>query len=208
MIELGRQMARVRWQGRHDKVSQARVSPDGRLVASSSIDAGDSVRIWDADTGHVIHELPVGDAQVVFSHDGRHLYTTTGRLAPRGAELCAWRVDSWEPVRAVPLNRIVSTPPMVAVAADGTVAVIWSMQEVRLLDPETFTELVTLAAPEPDLTLSIGFGGDGRTLGVTSRGTLHLWDLKVLRRELRAIGLDWEALPPAEASRPAGSPGR
>src|SRR5262249_5406765 len=130
-----------------------------------------------------------------------HLYTTTGRLARRGAELCAWRVGSWEMVRAVPLNRSSSAPPGLAVAVDGTVAVVWSMQEVRLLEPETFTELVTLAAPEPDLTLAIAFSGDGRTLGGTSRGTLHLWDLQALRRELRAIKLDWDGTP-------SGPPGR
>jgi WD40 repeat protein len=195
MIELGRQTARVLWQGRHDKVGSASVSPDGRLVATSSIDGGDNLRIWDADTGRVLHQLPVGDACLAFSHDGRHLYTATGRLARRGAELCAWRVGSWEPVRAVPLNRIVSSPPPLAVAADGTVAVVWSMQEVRLLDPETFTEFVTLAAPESDLTIAIDFSGDGRTLGAASRGTLHLWDLPALRRGLRDIALDWD--PPA-----------
>jgi serine/threonine protein kinase/WD40 repeat protein len=199
MIEVGRQTARVLWQGRHDKVISASFSPDGRLVATSSVDGGDNLRIWDADTGRVLHELPVGDACLAFSHDGRHLYTATGRLARQGAELCAWRVGSWEPGRAVPLNRIASSPPPLAVAADGTVAVVWSMQEVRLLDPETFTELVTLAAPEPDLTIAIDFSGDGRTLGATSRGTLHLWDMPALRRGLRAIDLDWDlpAGPPA-----------
>jgi hypothetical protein len=82
------------------------------------------------------------------------------------------------------------------------------MQEVRLLDPATFTELVTLAAPEPDLSIAIAFTGDGRTLGATSSGTLHLWDLPALRRGLRAINLDWEPPAVVEDSRPAGVPGR
>jgi serine/threonine protein kinase/WD40 repeat protein len=197
MVEVGRETARVLWQGRHDKVGQADVSPDGRLVATSSTDGGDSLRIWEANTGRLLRELPVGDACLAFSHDGRHLYTTTGRLAARGAELCAWRVGSWELVRAVPLNRIVSAAPSLAVAADGRIAVCWSMHEVRLLDPETFTELVTLTAPEPDLILNLQFGPDGGTLAATSRGTLHLWDLHALRRGLRAVGLDWD--PPAGA---------
>jgi serine/threonine protein kinase/WD40 repeat protein len=203
MIELGRQTGRVLWQVRHDKVAAARVSPDGRLVATSAQDGGDSVRIWDADTGRLLHELPVGDAQAAFSQDSRQLYTATGRLARRGAELCAWRVGTWEPVRALPLNRIVSSPPMVAVGPGGTVAVVWSMQEVKLLEPETFTELVTLAAPEQDMTISIAMSGDGRTLGATSRETLHLWDLQALRRELRAINLDWDG----PSSPPPGRPG-
>jgi hypothetical protein len=82
------------------------------------------------------------------------------------------------------------------------------MQEVKLLEPETFTELVTLAAPEQDMTITIAMSGDGRTLGATSRETLHLWDLQALRRELRAINLDWEPPAPAEDSRPPALPGR
>jgi serine/threonine protein kinase/WD40 repeat protein len=203
MIEFGRQTARVLWQGRHHRVRAARLSPDGRLVATSAIDdGGDNVRIWDADTGRLLHELPVGDAQTAFSQDSRQLFTATGRLARRGAELGAWRVGTWELVRAVPLNRIVSSAPMVAVAPNGTVAVMSGMQEVKLLDPQTFTELVTLAAPEQDMTISIAMSGDGRTLGSTSRETLHLWDLQALRRELRAINLDWDDPPPPPPGRP------
>jgi WD40 repeat protein len=203
MMEVGRQTARVLWEARHDKVSNSSVSPDGRLVATGSHDGGEDVRIWDADTGRLIHELPVGDAHVAFSHDGRRLYTTTGRLGRRGVELCAWRVGPWEMIHAVPLSRIISAPPGLAAAADGTVAVAWSMHEVRLLEPETFTEMVTLAAPGPDLMLVIAFSGDGRTLGTTSSGTLHLWDLPALRRGLRAIDLDWEPPAPAADSRPS-----
>jgi serine/threonine protein kinase/WD40 repeat protein len=192
MIEVGPESARLLWQGRHEQVHIACVSPDGRFVASSSSDGGDRVRIWEADTGRLIHELPVGDACLDFSHDSRHLYTATGRLARRGAELCAWKVGSWEEVRSVPLNRIGSSPVPLHVAPDGTVAVVWSLTEVRLVHPDTLTELVTLAAPEPDVRIALDFTGDGRTLGVTSSGTLHLWELPALRRELRALNLDWQ----------------
>jgi serine/threonine protein kinase/WD40 repeat protein len=208
VIEVGPESARIIWQGRHVKVDGARHSPDGRLIATCSMETGDRVRIWDADTGRLIHELPVGDAWLAFSRDSRHLYTVTGRHARRGAELCAWKVGTWESGRSVPLNRITSAPPYLEVAADGTVAVIWSMNEVRLLDPETLTELVTLAAPKPDLTITFGFSRDGRTLGATSSETLHLWDLPALRRELRALNLDWQPSAATSESHPSGLPGR
>jgi serine/threonine protein kinase/WD40 repeat protein len=202
-IAVERQTARALWQVRHDKVRDYNVSPDGRLVATGSQDGGDGVRVLDADTGRLVHELPVGDAAVRFSHDGRSLYTATGRQGPGGAELCSWRVGSWEMVRAVPLNRISGAPPSLVVAGDGTVAVVWSMQEVRLLEPETFTEIVTLAAPRPDLTIVLAFSEDGRTLAATSSGTFHLWDLPALRRELRAIDLDWGPPTASEGPHPA-----
>src|SRR5262249_57964051 len=127
---------------------------------------------------------------VMFSADGRRLYTTTGRASPAGSETRAWRLDSWESDHALALNRVSSSPASLVVAPDGTVAVTFTMNDVRLLDPATLAELATLTPPEPGLIIGINFSPDGNTLATAFTGTVHLWDLRRLREELAGAGLD------------------
>ena len=172
-------------------------SPDGRLVAAGSYNGGSGVSVWEADTGRLVRQLPIGDARLHFSADNRRLYTTTGRLSPRGAECRSWWVGSWESDRAVPLKRTSHAPASLAVAADGTVAVV-STNNVSLLNPETLEEVTTICAPEPGWLQ--GFSPDSTKLVCSANGTVQLWDLRRLRHELAALGLDWNSasLPPKD----------
>lgn len=66
-------------------------SPDGSLIASGSRD--ETVCVWSAETGDLIHRFEVGPRgmALVFSGDGEHL--VTGR---RGDTLCFWSLESGE----------------------------------------------------------------------------------------------------------------
>jgi len=197
LLELDAETIRILWERKLNASSLA-ASPDGRWVAVGSYGGGSGVSVWEADTGRLVGELPVGDARLAFSADGRRLYTTTGRLSPRGAECRSWWVGSWEPDRALPLKRTSHSPAGLAVAADGTVAVVFTMSDMRLLDPETLEEVATLSAPEPGSLAGGAFSPDGTTLATSATETVQLWDLQRLHRGLRAIGLDWDAPAPAD----------
>ncbi len=68
------------------------VSPDGRWVAtgSHSLSQGSGAKVWDAQTGRLVHELSVGGICFVdFSPDGKWLGTTSGGLR-------LWSVGDWQ----------------------------------------------------------------------------------------------------------------
>jgi WD40 repeat protein len=195
VVEVRPGEARILWKDRQPHVHYMAASPDGNLLATGSFEGGSGVQVREAATGRIVCDLPIGDATVAFSADGRRLYTGTGRLSPTGAECCAWRVGSWEVERRLPLSRPSSSPAEVETSADGTLAVAFTANDVRLLDPETLGEIATLTTPAPELVVRMRFSPDGGTLATSADGGLHLWDLRRLRQELTALGLDWEARP-------------
>jgi WD40 repeat protein len=206
LLEIG-DVCCEKWQALVPRANHATASADGRWVAVSPYEgSSQGVRVWQADTGRLEKELAIGDAQVQFSPDSRWLYTVTGRLSPRGAELCAWRVGTWEPAHHLPLLRTISTPPVrLGIAPDGSaVAAPYSQETVRLVRAESFAEIATLTAPEPGLIVATYISPDGALLLTKTGARLHLWDLRRLRRELKALGLDWDLAeyppaPPANA---------
>jgi WD40 repeat protein len=78
----------------------------------------------------------------------------------------------------------------VAFSPDGRMlAVLHTSTEVRLLDPATCREFARL----PSLGSPLCFSRDGGTLVTDAgSGTLQIWDLKRIREQLAAMGLDWE----------------
>jgi WD40 repeat protein len=191
VLEVGPEETKPLWQASLVNAFFHAASPDGRLVAAGSHEGGSGVRVWEADTGRLVQELAIGDASMAFSADSRRLFTATGRLAPGGAACCAWRVGADTPDLTLALSRSTSSPPNLGVAPDGTVAVAFTMNDVRLLAPDTLREIATLTSPDPRLITGLDFSPDGSTLAVLSGSAVHLWDLRALRAELAALGLDW-----------------
>jgi serine/threonine protein kinase/WD40 repeat protein len=191
LLERDGETIRVHWQDWKLNASSVAASCDGRLVSVGSYWGGSGVSVWEADTGRLVCELPIGDAHMAFAVDGSRMFTTTGRLSPRGAECRSWRVGSWELDRALPLKRASHSPATLSVAADGTVGVVFTMSDVRLLDPETLDEIMTLSTPQPELLQGVEFSPDGKTLATSSSGTVQVWNLPRLRQELAKLGLDW-----------------
>jgi hypothetical protein len=173
------------------------VSPDGHWVATGG-DASSEVvvKVWDAATGELAKgfRLP-GFGDVTFSPDGRWLLTWAG-----GCRL--WEVGSWKEGPKVGGASGCFSP-------DGRLlAVEDSAGAIRLVRPESGGEVARLEASESTRLRLRCFTPDGTQLiavGVETRA-LHVWDLRLIRKELVRLGLDWDAPPYPEAAGGVPSP--
>ncbi|HJZ94163.1 MAG TPA: protein kinase, partial [Gemmataceae bacterium] len=164
------------------------VSPDGRFVVTVPHGTGGSATVWDASNGKFVKRLAErGAGYPRFSLDSRWLSTDLD-----GGRLVA--VDTWEPG-----PRMGGTG---AFTKDGNLlAVPTSTAAIRLVDPATGRELAVLEDPNQDQSFAPVFTPDRTRLIVMSavRGA-HIWDLRLIRRHLAGMGLDWDAppYPPAD----------
>jgi WD40 repeat protein/Flp pilus assembly protein TadD len=180
------------------------VSPDGTWVATGSwlVQPGkSSCKVWRAADGALVKELPLlnGGVVVAFSPDGRWLGTQGNDSGTR-----LWRVGTWEEGPLLSEGSF-----LFAFAPDGrTVAVGDKPGVVRLCATDSGRELARLEVADLAEVQPVGFSHDGARLYARRNGewNLHVWDLRVIRRELAEMGLDWDAEPlpdpPAEAPRP------
>jgi tetratricopeptide (TPR) repeat protein len=78
---------------------------------------------------------------------------------------------------------------------------------LRLLEVPTAREVARLTAPEPAWYQPHAFTPDGtRLIAVNIRMTeFYVWDLRLIRQQLKDLGMDWEwpAFPPAAPGGPA-----
>jgi serine/threonine protein kinase/WD40 repeat protein len=181
--------------GPHSNVSFISMSPDGKWVATGHW-KGAGMKVWDALEGNLVKEFPADEAaNVCFSPDGHWLVTGTT------TEYSFWEVESWRCVHRVPRDRA-SLPGRMAFSPDGALLAVTSSNHiVQLLDPATAEEIATLSSPDSLLISWLCFSRDGSRLAVAAENhVLQLWDLRRIREELAAMGLDWReaAYPPRQ----------
>ena len=179
------------------------MSPDGRLVAASMWN-DNTVQIWNAFTGKLLHKLNVpSKAGVEFSPDGNLLITGSR------SEFVFWAVGSWKSGGSIPRERASEYAGCIAYVRNGSLlAITYSDRLVRLLDAKTLRELATLQGPNTGVIFSLAMSSDGALLAVGSwNGTVKLWDLRNVRKRLADMRLDWNAPPlPQPAGVTAGFP--
>jgi serine/threonine protein kinase/WD40 repeat protein/tetratricopeptide (TPR) repeat protein len=184
----------------HHPVTSLAVSPDGKWLATNAMEAYEG-KLWDVQTGKWVRDFPgMRSADPVFSPDKRWLVFATAR------EYLFYRVGSWQPGPRVPRDSAGYLLGPVAFSRDGKMAAVgYTPRLIRLIDAESGRELATLAAPVPEQLRSLCFTPDGsRLLAGTANGVIQLWDVRRIREQLRAIGLDWD--PPADRPTPPTSP--
>ena len=166
----------------------ARVSPDGRWALTSTHAALGGL-VWDARTGQrgaKVRELRNDpESGAFFSGDG--CWLTNGRRR--------WAVETWEEGPPTPLA---DEPTAKAFAPDGRSFAGQSDDEsVHLIDASTGKTLVRLGLPEQSRTWHAAFSPDRSQLIHQSTDHFYVcaWDLRVLRRHLAELDLDWDAPP-------------
>ena len=180
----------------HGDCRNVSVSPDGKLVATGS-HSGPWIKVWDAQTGKLVRSfMPDTTLNIpFFSPDGRWLFNRDGRC---------WRTSDWSEGPRHPGNWVVAFSP------DGKLAA-WGGQKgfMPLVETDTGRELARLEDPNQDAFQSLTFSPDGTQLIGTTNDSfcVRVWDLRLIRRGLVELGLDWDAPTyPPEKAPPAGSP--
>jgi serine/threonine protein kinase/WD40 repeat protein/tetratricopeptide (TPR) repeat protein len=166
------------------------VSPDGAWVATCSHWSDGrsvSVRIWDADKGQAVSELPLhGSTSARFSPDGRWLMTCNSN----GCRL--WETGTWREVRRLGSH---NDAGHAAFSPDGRLTAIGDIFNIiRLVETSTGREVARLTGPEPMWYAPACFTPDGTRLIASCSGNtaIYVWDLRLIRQQLRELGLDWE----------------
>ena len=176
----------------------AAISPDGRWVATG-IWNGSACKVWDAQTGRHLQDLPAQNARTAFSPDNRWLVIeTTQEYAFHQLE-----EDQWQCRQRLPRDNGAWSAGLVAFTRDAQmVALAYSSRRIQLLDTHPWRELATVAAPDSEELTALCFTPDGSQLAAGTRdGTIQLWDLRRIRARLQTMGLDWES--PAQPSQSA-----
>jgi len=180
--------SRRRVLGTHPGIAHLSASPDGRLLATGAWH-GTDVRVWDLLKGELVHTISIpGTADTAFSLDGRWLATSE-------SEHVLWDVRSWEAIARFPNPRYMNVAGTIAFSPDSELmAVRAGPDTIELINLHNLEPVAHLRCPAPITFRAMAFTPDGSQLIIPddARGyLLHTWDLRVLRRQLAEIGLDW-----------------
>jgi len=195
--------------GMHEGLQGVALSPDSRWAVSVGrlYDVpghDDAVRIWDVAQGTLVRRLPLDgrdiDFGVTFSPDGRWL--VTGALSG----FYFREVGSWELKARLPRYPR-SLFGLVAFTRDGgLLALAQGRNRIDLHEAATLRRLATLETPGMATLTGLSLSPDGtRLAAATNYNMIALWNLRRLRQELTALGLDWE-LPPYPSAGHAAEP--
>lgn len=131
-------------------------------------------------------------ASAHFSPDGKWLLIGTGR----GYQF--YHTDGWKPAHRVPRFDGGHIPCLAAFTPDGKTVALWTKPgHISLHNPADGREYavlpVTARTGSIDSNGEIQFTPDGRRLVVVvSQKQIQVWDIAELRKQLTAVGLDWD----------------
>jgi WD40 repeat protein len=177
-------------------VAFAAVSANARWCAAANPESGrlptGLVHVVDTATHKVLRTLPAkGVTAVAFSPDDKWLAI--------GGFQEYWLLDtrSWQCADPVHRDRATDLPAVLALSPDSRLlAIAWSARAIQLIEPSTSRQVATLESPEPGIINALAFSPDGTQLAVGRRDhIIALWDLRLIRKELASMKLDWD-LPP------------
>ena len=166
----------------------AALSADGKWAAFGRTVGG--ARVWDTATGKSAAELqaPGEWTQCSFSPgSSQSLYigSSTG--------VTSYHTGTWAEQWRTPVTDPGGSVSILASSTDGTMlAALLERHAVWLLDAHSGKRLARLGHPDKQPLESLAFSPDGATLAAGLKGrAILLWDLRRLRHELAALGLDW-----------------
>ena len=180
--------------GAHLGLKYAAWSPDGRQLATGAWH-GPDVCIWDVESRRIVCTLQqVPDTRVAFSPDGRWLVTGGQRHVTSRGEYLIWDTSTWSIHRRIPCEATRTPVGSASFSADGSLlALQHSTQQITLVDAAAGEELARLTPPEDiGLTIVAVSPHGSWVAGGTNVGPLYVWNVRRLRGQLAAMGLDWE----------------
>jgi len=160
-------------------ISRIAVSPDGQWVVTATHSPGDA-RLWTrgGEFVRILMERGAGWMLPVFSADGRW-------LALGGGGGRVFSTETWQPGPPVGEKGMF--------APDARMIAVPLPAGIRLVEYTTGREIALLENGSLNAPRSLHFTGHGAALVSldVARG-VSVWDLRLLREQLQARGLDWE----------------
>ena len=158
------------------------VSQDGQWLATGS-HGENGAQVWHIGNVVPVAELAIdGLVRVAFSPDGKWLMTS-----PSPCKL--WSVGTWSEERQIAGEGFGFSP-------DGRYLLVQDASKIlRLVEAKSGRTVAGLESPDLCGVASAAFSPDGSRLVVTTQDgpAVHVWDLRLIRRRLAALGLDWNA---------------
>lgn len=185
--------------GWHPQADYVALSPTGEWAATGSWKKG-KVFIWNTISAKQVHCLDMAPrTRVVFSPDGQWLGTSS-------SDYRLWRVGTWEPDgKALPGH---SNPDFnfMAFSPDARLmALVDAGRRIQLVETSTRKVNANLEGPDGTPIFALRFSPDGSHLAAMEWAQkLQLWDLRMIRGELKEMGLDWEGPPYPKAGSESG----
>jgi WD40 repeat protein len=177
------------------------LSSDGQKLATGGwLDT--AVNIWDAHRGRRIRELnlpdwrPLGSPTPIFDPGGSAL------IVGCCSNFCVFTTNSWMAGPRYHRNGL----SYMAISHKGRLlASAFTPTAIQLTDIDTGEVLATLQSPIVDHPIAMAFSPDDTQLAVVHWGTrdLLVWDLRLLRDDLKRMGMDWAGPPYPAAFDPA-----
>jgi WD40 repeat protein/class 3 adenylate cyclase len=188
---------RLTLRGHEGSIEEVIYSPDGKLIATASLD--ETARVWNATTGEELLRLehPAGVGHVLFTPEGSRLATGAGDGLVR-----LWDAASGQELLTITAASQVSGDPsfvlFMAFSPDGKIlaTTAWGESEVKFWDSALGAELFILSDPEwfgvaPGIDLVVNeivFSPDGTRLainlgsGETGLGRIEVWDVATRKK--------------------------
>ena len=148
---------------------------------------GEEVKVWNVSERRLECTLPIpGSADVAFSPDGKY-------LATGGSKYKVWETSSWRRLYEVPRQDTEAFAGSMVFSPDSRwLAVLDRNREIIIVEAATGNELVRLQPPRQHLINALCFDAAGsKLIALQADQSLQIWDLREVRRELKALGLDW-----------------
>jgi WD40 repeat protein len=179
-IDTGKEIRQ--YKGHEGKVDQLAISPDGRTLASKSVDK--TIRFWDVEKAQ--EKLKIADAQptkkLEFSTDGKKLALGAGSPLVRVLE-----ASTGQEIRQVASSQ--SIIESLAFSPDGNYLATGDQQSKVVVWEVVSGKQAFEFTGHSGYIWSLAFSSDGRTLVVGGWGDVRLWELASGKERARYQGI-------------------